>query len=66
MKQILLLILLAIIFMWAFKKLLESIFNLQALMREKKQPGSLPRTVGMVLNKKTGKLEADSRTILPF
>ena len=66
MKQILLLILLAIIFMWAFKKLLESIFNFQTLMREKKHPGSVPRTAGMVLNKKTGKLEADSHPILPF
>ena len=60
------LIFLAIVFCWAFTKLLKSIFNLRAINRAKKYYYAGPRTCGMVLNKKTQKLEADSRLILPF
>ena len=56
----------AIVFCWAFGKLLKSIFNLRAINRAKKYHYAEPRTCGMVLNKKTQKLEADSRLILPF
>lgn len=64
--EVLGLIFCAILFIWAFTKLLKSIFNLQELCRGRKHPSSVPRTAGMVVNKKTKKLEADSRQILPF
>jgi hypothetical protein len=65
-SDVIILVLLFMAFLWAFSKLLKCIFNLQALKREMKNPGALPRTCGMVLNKKTRKLEADSRPIVPF
>lgn len=60
------LILCCILLVWAFSKLLKAWYNLKALSYEKKHPGSLPRSCGLVFNKKTGKLEADSRPLLPF
>ena len=51
---------------WAVKKIIKSILNLRALHFGKKYPYGQPRTAGMVYNKKTCKLEADNRQILPF
>ena len=42
---------------------MESIVNLWIALRHKRKP---PYHEGMVLNKKTGKLEADNSKILPY
>lgn len=60
------LILSGLVLVWGFSKLLKTCYNLKALFYEKKHPGSLPRSCGIVFNKKTGKLEADNRPLLPF
>lgn len=45
------------------RKAVESIVNFWFALRHKKKP---PYHEGMVLNKKTGELEADNSKILPF
>ena len=47
-------------------KITERIINIITLIRERREHGSLPRSEHVVFNKKTGKLENDSRINLPF
>ena len=51
---------------WATKKIIKAILNLRALYLGKKHPYGQPRSAGMVYNKKTAKLEADNKQVLPF
>ena len=63
--DIFLLIVLACLLMWCFRKLLWNIYKLQDICWAKKHPDTFPREEHIVFNKKTGKLEPDSRPILP-
>jgi uncharacterized membrane protein YqhA len=66
MKEILIIAVFAFLLVLAVffaRKLMESIVNLWIALRHKNKP---PYHEGMVLNKKTGKLEADNSKILPF
>ena len=63
--DIFLLIVLVCLLMWCFKKLLWNIFKLQDIRRAEKYPEAFPREEHVVFNKKTGKIEEDSRPILP-
>ncbi len=63
--DIFLLIVLVCLLMWCFKKLLWNIYKLQDIRRAEKHPEAFPREEHVVFNKKTGKLEEDSRPILP-
>ena len=60
------LIIAAMVFAWCVRKLVRIWFNLGAFCKHQKHPENAPRTGGLVFNKKTGKLEEDSRIILPF
>lgn len=53
---------------WVIKKLIFCFYNLQTLIKAKKNPQDYPRTSGsIVFNKKTKKLEeTGGKTILPF
>ena len=51
--------------MWLFRKLLWACIKLSVLIHTQKHPEDIPRTEGLVFNKKTKKLEPDSRPILP-
>ena len=66
--KIVLIIALTILAMWLIKKITEQVINLYYLIKEAKHPGTLPRkNQGVVLNKKTGKLETTpGELILPF
>ncbi len=59
-------IVLAGIIFWLTNKLIVACIDLYYLLRAKKHPEKFPRTEGIVFNKKTRKLEADSRPILPL
>ena len=50
---------------WAISKILDAIFNLKALLHNKKHYRNITST-GMVYNKKTKKLEADNSQAQPF
>lgn len=66
MKEILIIAVFAFLLALAVffvRKLMESIVNLWIALRHKRKP---PYHEGMVLNKKTGKLEADNSKILPY
>ena len=63
--QLLLIIFLGCLAMWLFRKLLWACIKFSVLIHAKKHPEDVPRTEGLVFNKKTKKLEADSRPILP-
>lgn len=64
--RILLIIFFAIIFCFFFRKLIESIINLFTLLDKKNYYNITMQHQGIVLNKKTKKLEADNSLILPF
>ncbi len=51
--------------MGLFYKLLWACIKFSVLIHAKKHPEDVPRTEGLVFNKKTKKLETDSRPILP-
>ncbi len=57
---------LAIIGVFALKRLFFAILNLRALIEYKKNPDPINQRHGIVYNKKTGKLEADQSPILPY
>ena len=50
----------------SFKFIIEAIFNLIEIRKEKKHSGSRHHSFGIVYNKKTKKLEEDSKQVLPF
>lgn len=58
------------VIMYLIKKLVESIANLTELWKTGRDPGGRSHLYinkgGIVLNKKTKKLEADNRPIVPF
>jgi len=66
--KIAIIIALTILAMWLIKKIVEQAINLYLQYKEAKHPGTLPRKKsGVVLNKKTRKLEnAAGELILPF
>ncbi len=70
MKTILIFLALIIcgaLLLFAFRKLLESIYNFKILIEENNNPGSKPRNkLGFVINKKSHRIEADSHIKLPF
>lgn len=63
-----LLFLLVCLALWAFSKLIKTWFNLETLLKAKKNPGSIPHSEGsIVFNKRTGKLEETAgHPLLPF
>ena len=63
--QLLLILFVGCLAMWIFRKLLWACIKFSVLNHAKKHPKDVPRTEGLVFNKKTKKLEADSRPILP-
>ena len=63
--QLLLILFVGCLAMWIFRKLLWACIKFSVLNHAKKHPEDVPRTEGLVFNKKTKKLEADSRPILP-
>jgi hypothetical protein len=64
--KVLAIILLTIAIMFFTKKIVENIFNLNILLRRKNYYDVSNQKHGIVLNKKTKKLEADQSIILPF
>ena len=61
------LIICGVLLVFAFRKLLESIYNFKILIKEHNNPGSKPRNkLGFVINKKNHRIEADSHIKLPF
>lgn len=52
--------------MFFLKKIVESICNLSVLLRKKNYYDVTKQRHGIVINKKTKKLEADQSLILPF
>lgn len=55
-----------ILIMFFLKKIVESICNLSVLLRKKNYYDVTKQRNGIVINKKTKKLEADQSLILPF
>lgn len=55
-----------ILIMFFLKKIMESICNLSVLLRKKNYYDVTKQRHGIVINKKTKKLEADQSLILPF
>lgn len=64
--KLLAIIILTIAIMFFTKKIVESIFNLKMSLRRKNYYDVSNQRHGIVLNKKTKKLEADQSLILPF
>lgn len=56
----------AIAAVFCIKRMVACIMNIIALNNYRKNPDPLNQRHGMVLNKKTGELEADQSPILPF
>lgn len=54
------------IIMFLIKKLVENIINLSILLRKENYYDTSKQRKGIVLNKKTKRLEADNSLILPF
>ncbi len=63
--QLFLIFFLGCLAMWLFRKLLWACIKLSVLIHAQKHPEDIPRTEGLVFNKKTKKLEPDSQPILP-
>ena len=59
-------IVLCIAIVFFIRKFIESLFNLKVLLSKNNRNDVSKQRHGMVLNKKTGKLEADQSVILPF
>ena len=55
-----------ILIMFFLKKIVESVCNLSVLLRKKNYYDVTKQRHGIVINKKTKKLEADQSLILPF
>ena len=64
--KVLAIIFLTIAIMFFIKKFVESIFNLNMSLRGKNYYDVSNQRHGIVLNKRTKKLEADQSLILPF
>ena len=64
--KVLAVVLLTIAIMFFIKKLVESVINLSYLSKDKNLYDVSNQKHGVVLNKKTQKLEADQSVILPF
>lgn len=64
--KVLAVVLLTIAIMFFIKKLVESVINLSYLSKDKNLYDVSNQKHGVVLNKKTKKLEADQSVILPF
>ena len=60
------LIILCVLAIYFFRKLMESLVNLYILSKKKNSHDLTKQRNGIVLNKKTKKLEADQSLILPF
>lgn len=60
------LILCMIVACYSIVKIVQCMLNLKSLSYAKKHPYNVPRTDGIVFNKKTSKLEEDSSQMLPF
>ena len=56
----------SVIIMYLIRKLVESIINLSILLRKENHFDVTKQRKGIVLNKRTKKLEADNSLILPF
>lgn len=55
-----------LLIVWAFSQMIKALYNIKAFQEEKKNPGTHTNRGGMVLNIKTGKLEADNNIVMPF
>ena len=55
-----------ILIMFFLKKIVESVCNLSVLLRKKNYYDVTKQRHGIVINKKTKKLESDQSLILPF
>lgn len=64
--KVLVIIITGMIAMFSIKKLIESLINLIVDLKNKNKYDNHRQREGMVLNKKTKKLEADQSLILPF
>jgi hypothetical protein len=64
--KVLAVVLFTIAIMFFIKKLVESVINLSYLSKDKNLYDVSNQKHGVVLNKKTKKLEADQSVILPF
>lgn len=64
--KVLAVVLLTIAIMFFIKKLVESVINLSYLSKDKNLYDVSNQKHGVVLNKKTKKLEADQSVILPY
>lgn len=59
-------ILLTIVAIYAIIKIILAILNLRALNQYRKSPDAIHQRQGIVYNKRTKKLEADQSPILPY
>lgn len=66
MLRLLLLVFSAIAVMFFTRKFIESVINLSVSLKKKNYYNITMQHQGIVLNKKTKKLEADNSLILPF
>lgn len=66
--KLLIICLLGIVLLALVAIIIKCLCNIRVLIREKKHPGSIPRSgAGVVFNKKTGKLDSTpGKPILPF
>ena len=64
--KVLAIVLITVAIMFFTRKFVESIFNLAFLLKKKNRYDVTSQRQGIVLNKKTKKLEADQSLILPF
>ncbi|MBQ7304529.1 MAG: hypothetical protein IJW75_06430, partial [Alphaproteobacteria bacterium] len=64
--KIIILVLCTIIVCFCAARIIECFINIKLYRYSKKNPEDAIYSQGMVYNKKSGKLEADNRSILPF
>jgi hypothetical protein len=64
--KVLAVVFITVAIMFFIKRLVESIFNLKISLRQKSYYDVSNQRHGIVLNKKTKRLEADQSVILPF
>lgn len=63
--KIFFIIVLGCLLFWLAGKLISGCVDFYYICRAQKHPEKFPRTDGLVYNRKTKKLEADSRPLLP-